>query len=238
MKENKDTNKNSKLNTIKNISILTAVFGALSFYSFNCAPPSFQVADENSLVLSSTTGEIVSGNQSPLLDEKVQAPQALLTFSQIYESMLNLTGQRGTVSNAQLTEFGIRAGAFGVSSELEKVNSPMLLALTSFAGSVCDGLVTREQGLGAAQRLYFGQVNFGGAIGTLTNDAYLDGIAKMMTAFYGRAPSAEESALFTAYRTDFVASIPAANINQAAQTRALVVSSCAAVLSGFDAFTY
>ncbi len=229
--------KQSKLNVIKNVSILTLVFGGLSFYSFNCAPPSFQVADQNSLVLSSTDG-VIAEDFGPLLDEKVTAPQALLTSEQVYESMMNLTGQKATVTNAQLGEFDRRSGAFGVSPELNKVNAPMMIALTSFSGEVCNGLVQREQNLAAAQRQYFQNVNFGMAIAQLNDTNYQDVVSKLTNSFMGRAPSSEEVTLFSTYRTEFIAAIPAANVAQTAQTRALVLSTCAAVLSGFDLYTY
>jgi hypothetical protein len=232
----KENNKQSTLRTIKNLGILTAIFGGLSLYSFNCAPPSFEVADNGSLTLSST-GNTITGN-GPSLDPKVVAPQALLTSEQIYESMMNLTGQKATPTNTQLQEFDRRAGSFGVSPALEKVNAPMMIALTSFSGEVCNGLVAKEQALAAAQRTYFGSVNFGAAVSALDNTSYQDAVSKMINSFIGRAPSSEETALFTTFKTDFIAAIPAANLTQPAQTRALILSSCAAVLSSFDIYTY
>jgi hypothetical protein len=231
-------NQKYRLRIAKNVAILTVVFGGLSFYSFNCAPPAFQVKDEGGqLQLSSQSPEIVTGG-TPLLDKKVEAPQALLTFEQIYESHMNLTGQRGNVSDPLLQEFSRRAGSFGVSPELLKVNSPMLLALTSFSGEVCNGLVQREQGLQADQRSYFGRVNFTTALNQLTNEGYLDSVSKMTSSFLGRAPSSEEIALFTTYRTEYMADLPTANAGQPAQTRNLILSTCAAILSTFDAYTY
>ena len=228
--------KESKLNTLKNLGILTAIFGGLSLYSFNCAPPSFQIADQGSLTLAST-GNIISST-GPSLDTKVVAPQALLTSEQIYESMMNLTGQKQTVTNTQLQEFDRRSGSFGVSPALEKVNAPMMIALTSFSGEVCNGLVTKEQNMAADQRTYFKAVNFNAAVSALNDADYQATVSKMISSFIGRAPSAEETALFATYKTDFIAAIPAANITQTAQTRNLVLSLCSAVLSSFDIYTY
>lgn len=229
--------KNSNLRTIRNLGLLTALFGGLSFYSFNCAPPSFQVAD-GGVTLSSLAPDITGNGDGGTLDASVVAPQALLTTEQIYESMMNITGQKATATNAQLTEFDRRSGSFGVSPELEKMNAPMQIALTSFGGEVCNGLVAREQAAAANARQYTQLVNFGAAIGQLSNDSYLDVVSKMTNSFIGRAPSSEEVTLFTQFRTEFIAAIPAANINQAAQTRALILSTCSALLSTFDAYTY
>jgi hypothetical protein len=158
--------KESKLKTLKNVGLLTIIFGGLSLYSFNCAPPSFQIADEGNMSLSSN-GFFISGSNSSAVDAAIIAPQSLLTSVQIYESMLNLTDQKGTVTNAQLQEFDRRSGSFSVEPSIEKLNAPMMIAMTSFAGEVCNGLVAREQGLMANQRKYFQSVNFGGAISML-----------------------------------------------------------------------
>lgn len=228
--------KESKLRVLKNIGIITAIFGGLSLYSFNCAPPSFKIADQGSLVMAST-GDVITGN-GPLLDTKVVAPQALLTSEQIYESLMNLTGQKESVTNSQLQEFDRRSGSFGVSPELEKVNAPMMIALTSFSGEVCNGLVKKEQDLDAAQRQYFKNINFNAAAGQVTEANYQDAISKMINSFIGRAPSSEEVTLFTQYKTDYMAAIPANQVNQTAQTKSLMLSTCAAILSSFDVYTY
>ena len=86
----------SNLGTIKNLGILTAIFGGLSLYSFNCAPPSFQIADQGSVTLSSVGPDVTGNGNGSTLDPQIVAPQALLTSEQIYESMMNLTGQKAT----------------------------------------------------------------------------------------------------------------------------------------------
>lgn len=221
------------LSTLKNISLITAIFGGLSLYSFNCAPPAFKLANDDSLTLSST-----GINSGLSLDVKIEAPQSLLTSEQVYESNMNLTGQKETVTNAQLQEFTRRSGSFSVSSDLSKINAPMLIALTSFNGEVCNGLVQKEQALAADQRQFFQNVNFGGAIGLLSSADYLAVVSRLSNSFIGRAPSSEEVNLFGQFRTDFIATIPAANVNQTAQTRALILSTCTALMSSFDVYTY
>ncbi len=227
----------SNTSILKNIAFLTVLFGGLSFYSFNCAPASFVVDDSGSLSLSSN-GEIITGDGGPSLDVKVIAPQALLTSEQIYESLLNLTGQKATVTNGQIQEFERRSGSFGVSSQLDKVNAPMMIALTSFSGEICNGLVQREQGQPADQRKFFQGVNFGAAVAMLNETSYQESVSRMANSFLGRSPSSEEVTLFNQFRTEFIAAIPAANIGQNAQTRALVLSTCTALLSSFDVYTY
>lgn len=226
---------NSKLRVLKSLGILIGMFGTLSFYGFNCAPPSFQVMDQSSLSVSNTGDIIPSGGG---VDLKPTLPQALLTAEQVYQSMLNLTEQTTTITGNQVGEFTRREGAFSESSEVNLVNSPMLIAMTSFAGEVCNGLVAREQGQTAAMRKYFQSVNFTGPIANLTADNYSDVVTRMANGFWGRAPSSDELTLFNTFRSDFTAAIPAAQIAQNAQTRALVLSTCTAMLGSFDVFTY
>lgn len=221
------------LRAIKTISTLVAIFGGLSFYSFNCAPPSFVIDDQNSLSLSST-GVI---DDTGLLSTKVSAPQALLTSDQIYESMMNLTGQKATVTAAQLAEYNRRSGSFGAQTNLEKINSPMLFALTSFAGEVCNGLVQMEIS-SASPRRFFQNINFSAGVSQISDSAYQDSVSKMFTNFVGRPASNDEVALFTQYKSDFIAAIASSDLAQAVQTRNLMSSTCAAMLSSFDVYTY
>lgn len=225
---------------LKNAAIVIGLFGTLSFYGFNCAPPSFQVADDSggSLVLSSSGIVPVDDVGTPTLETKTDLPYALLTAEQVFYSMINVTEQPN-FSNAIRDEYTIRSGSLSVDSDLKTVNGPMLLAITSLAGEVCNGLVAREQAItDVNQRKYFGSVNFGQAIANLSTNGYTDVVTKMSNSFLGRAPSSAELEIFNGFRTDFQAAIPAANIGQAAQTRALVLSTCSALLSSMDVFSY
>lgn len=225
---------------LKNAAIVIGLFGTLSFYGFNCAPPSFQVADDGGSLVLSSNGIVpvdeVGG--SPVLEPKTDLPYALLTAEQVFYSMLNVTDQPN-FSNTIRDEYNIRSGSLSVLSDLKTVNGPMLLAITSLAGEVCNGLVAREQAIAdVSQRKFFGSVNFAQAIANLNATGYTDVVTKLSNSFLGRAPSSAELTMFNGYRTDFQAAIPAANIGQAAQTRALVLSTCSALLSSLDVFSY
>lgn len=235
--------RNLKIDTkrnLKNAAIVIGLFGTLSFYGFNCAPPSFQTADDGggSLVLSSNVIVPVDDVGTPTLEVKTDLPYALLTAEQVFYSMLNVTDQQN-FSNAIRDEYAIRSGSLSVISDLKTVNGPMLLAITSLSGEVCNGLVAREQAItDVAQRKFFSSVNFGQAIANLSAAGYTDAVTKMSNSFLGRAPSSAELAMFNSFRTDFQAAIPAANVGQAAQTRALILGTCSALLSSFEVFSY
>ena len=230
------------LKKYKNLIMITAIFGGLSFYTFNCAPPAFQIADEGSLMMSST-GDIIPLD-NPLLDTSVATSQALLTSEQMYETMMTLTDQKATANNRQIQEFEARTGSLSVNPELNKINSPMMIAMASFSGEVCDGLVTREQNLVAANRQYFQSIAFGTNITALTDADYINAVTRLSSAMWGRAPSSEELALFTQFKADYIAAplrtvAPVETAQSVAEkTRGLILATCAAVLSSFDIYTY
>lgn len=222
---------------LKNIGIVVTLFGTLSFYGFNCAPPSFSTSEDGSQSIV-TGGQLDEFDIPVPLDQKTDVPFALLTVEQVFQSIVNLTGQTNYPNNL-VTEFNIRSGAFSVTPDLKFVNSPMLIALTSLSGEACNGLVTAEQAIayngGTNTRRFFNMVDFAATISTFDQARLSDVVSKMSNAFWGRAPSSEELALYTTYRTDFVSTAPA---NTAAQTRALVLSLCTSMLSAMDTFTY
>lgn len=232
---------------LKSLGLVTAIFGVLSLYSFNCAPPSFQVASGDSAVLGST-GVLVpdGGGSTPVDNAPVALSQSLLTSEQIYQSLMGLTEQSAAPSNAQLTEFDIRSGSFSVAPELTWLNGPMLIALTSFSGEVCNGLVSREQAITDVNaRKYFVGMNFGGVVTAYSENDYLAAVTRMTNNFWGRAPSSEEMTAFTSFRTDFIAAQQTAGLTPAdpnrsatQRTRDLALASCTAILSSYDVYTY
>ncbi len=224
---------------IKGLAVVTVLFGFLSFYGFNCAPPSFQTANSYSMTMSSN-GDLVPTEVS---ESTQNLAQALLTTEQVYQSLMNLTGQdeAGVETgqrDQQIAEFDRREGAFSVSPNMNLVNAPMLIALTSFAGETCDGLVAREVAQNAAARRFFGPVNFNSPIANVTDASYNQVVTSLATQVWGRAPSSEEMTFFTGYRTDYITGIPPAMIGQNGFTRSLMITTCTAILSAFDVFTY
>jgi len=224
---------------LKNVSIVAGLFGVLSFYGFNCAPPSFNVANQGANAILSSNGIIpVDDVGGSTLDQKTDLPYALLTSEQVFNSFINLTDQPN-FSNTIMNEYNLRSGTFSVTPDLKFMNAPMLFAITSLAGEVCNGLVAREQAIAdTSQRKFFSNVNFAQAIANLDQESYTSTIGRLANSFWGRAPSSDEIQIFREFRTDFIAAIPANQVNQAAQTRALALSTCTAMLATFDVYTY
>lgn len=217
---------NLKLSTKwKRISMVLAGMIGLSTLSFNCAPSLFQSASYSSgsrLGTFSTFG-------------KVNTPVSLLTGEQIFQSMANVTGQSLAITNNQRNEYNSRFNSFSATDSMGNFNSPMLLAATSLAGEMCNGLVAKEKALAATARRYFQNINFNATPAVNTLDAYLSSIEVLAVSAWGRSLTSEERTAFTEYFAEFKSNIAQMN-NQA--TDNLAITSCAVVLSSFDALIY
>ncbi len=211
----------------RKISVVIVGLIGLSTLSFNCAPSLFQSATYSS-----------NGGSLGLFSNftKVNTAVSLLTGEQVYESMLNVTGQSQAATGGQRTEYMSRLNAFSPIDNLGNINSPLMLAATSLAGEVCNGLVAKEKPMGAASRRYFQNINFAAKPSDNTVDGFLGSMEVLAVSAWGRPMSAEERQIFTDYFAEFIADLT--TTNNAAQTDNLCISACAAVLSSFDSIVY
>lgn len=170
--------------------------------------------------------------------ESKPSGKALLNFEQVYQSMLNLTGQNATATRAQSQAFQAVTGALPEGANLSLVTGSSLLATNSLAGEVCNGLIAREEGQGADQRSFFKAVDFGQTPSALAEADYLSAAGRMAQMFWSRPLDGGETALLKSYRQDFVSGLSGADQKSARQTRNLILSTCAAMLSSFETFTY
>lgn len=204
-------------------ALILAMFG-LATLSFNCAPSLFEAHKHESA--SSVVAHDVFGDQKT-------SPWVLQNTFQVFSSMASLTGQYMGVTAAQLQEYDIRAGALSQTDRLTEINAPLQLAATSLAGEFCNGLITKESAANAVRK-YFTGVNFGTGLASNNATQFATSVDAMARSFWGRNASADELAILNAYYTDFVATAGTAT----AQTKSLYLSTCAAMLSSFDAITY
>ena len=208
------------------ISLLIAAMVGLSTLSFNCAPKLFEGAKlgEGDFSSAGTPGP---GGTEPI----AQSPYALMTSNQLFQSMLNVTDQVGAVTTVQRQEFDARTNTLSDNAQLVTISAPLQMAGTSLAGSVCDGLITKEAALAAGSRKFFPQVDFGQALSAGQSAGFNASVMAMSRSFYGRAPTSDESQILGAYFQDFVTSYGSGGT---ASTRKLYLSVCAAMLSSFD----
>jgi len=162
----------------------------------------------------------------------------LMISDQTFQSMLNVTGQAGAQTNTQVTEFNLRTSSLSDTDSLSMVNAPLMVAATSLAGEVCNGLVAKEKAMAAASRLFFNGVDFTKPVSQNNAQAYSDSASAMAQAFYGRALDPDEQAALSQYYVDFGKGLTGTLATNANQTSVLYITLCAAMLSSFDALTF
>ncbi|MNK85086.1 hypothetical protein D3C87_1049550 [compost metagenome] len=182
---------------------------------------------------SSSLGEVAPETDS----EKLGIPIALLSAEQTLQSMIKVANIN-MASAAILTEYNGRYGALAAGNDLSMANGPLMLGSTSLAGEVCNSLVTTERAAAAADRSFFGQVNFATGINSLDENAYNASIRGLARQFWGRNENLEENTLLKAYKVEFTEALAANARTQAASTVNVMTAVCAAMLSSIDAISY
>lgn len=203
----------------------------------NCARMDFNggSADQSSLG-PSTQGANVSASSSNNSSGSAN-PYALLSAEQTLASMLKVTGIN-TATNAILTEYNLRYGGLAAGSSLDLANSPLMLGSTSLAGEICNTMITKEAGLGAADRTFFGDVNFGMGPVSVSDDAFAKSVRGMARSFWGRNENSSELLLFSDFKKQFIDLLDANARNTGASTTSLWTGVCSAMLSSIDTLSY
>lgn len=193
-----------------------------------------QTFDEGTNLGSSSTPQEPppeTGTQEP-----IDNPYALLSAEQTLASMLKVTNV--TLTPAITTEYNTRYGALAGGNKLTLANSPLMLSATSLAGAVCAALVAQETAQPAADRAFFGGVNFTTPISSLDDAAFVSSVRGMARSFWGRNESSAEFLLFKKFKTDFQNDLTATERTQAVSTTNFLVGLCAAMLSSVDSISY
>jgi hypothetical protein len=215
------------------ILILAGLTGVLSISNFNCAQDQFSVVDTYSAM---PTGQIeVTSNSELEFQNKTE--YSLLAAQQLFSSMLKVTDQV-TPSNAQLTVFNTTVRLLAASQDLDLVNGPMVISTSNLAGSVCDGLLTRESATAAANRKFFPSIDFTRGPASLTSDQFLDAADSMAVSFWGHSLSMQEAQALETFRIEFMGTLSQTETGQGQSTREMILGSCTAMLSSFDFITY
>lgn len=181
----------------------------------------------------------------PSLDEQnavgVSAPFALMTGEQLLKSMNQLAENPETDKNtgggATGSEFRRREGAFAVGYDLKLTTGPMLLGITSLAGTVCNTAIDRERASGAAVKIFSG-VDFSKPSSQMSLDTYKTLVRRMAQKFWGREETTEELNILLDGRADYTRAMNATESATAESTKELVLFTCSAMLSSLDSITF
>jgi hypothetical protein len=211
------------------------IFGLTVIFGQNCARMPFGAKG-------GTEGNI---DQALSLEEQeakgVSVPFALMTGEQVLKSMNALAGNPETNAitggGVTGTEFRRRVGAFAVGYDLKLTTAPMMLGITSLAGTVCNTAIDRERANGAAKVL-FSDVDFTRASSQMSLDSYKAMVRKLAIKFWGREETNEELNILLDGRSEYTSAMTAQEATAVDSTRELALFTCSAMLSSFDAITF
>lgn len=192
----------------------------------NCAP---------SAGFTVISGTVDSSSRGQDLD-KIQLPIALLSADQLYSSMVSVAAV--PLGSQLQAEFNRRYSALAAGNDLILANAPLLLAATSLGGEVCNLLVIQERTLAAAERRVFGSINFSAGPNLVTEEAYKTAVRALARQFWGRNETAEEFGYLQEFKSEFIEALAVADRTKTNFTNSLMQSTCAAMISSFDAITY
>lgn len=204
-------------------STISLVGGILVFMGNGC---SGEFVPKN---LSDTTARAPSSsNEATSDDDYIPGAKtvSLAYANQILEHLTSCSGVQ-TPSDSTLLVYENKRGAISVYGSANTVTSPMMMAVTSVAGEVCNDLINQEI---AAQRI-FKNINLNA--NSMPNQADLkDAISRLAISCWQRQDTdAERATLLQAVDTIAVD----ANQTRATYRSALMV--CTSMLSSLDALT-
>ncbi|MEK7357204.1 MAG: hypothetical protein AAB250_12195 [Bdellovibrionota bacterium] len=221
--------KTNKTKSKTNLQLLLLTTVMLLGYQ-NCGPGIL-----NSSTQSSTDGGAGPGTFTTTGDgvtEIIDSKTVGISYSEnTFSSMQNQTGVTAPSTNTRnaVTAQFTKLPETGRS---DSVTAPMWVSITTVAGELCTDLVTQERGLAAAQRRFYGQINFTTGPESITAGAKDDVIRRLARSFWARNETPQEKALILSALNGQFTSTVAADTNNAA------MFVCTAMLSSLDAHKY
>lgn len=218
-------------NKFKNLTLL-ALSGILVVGFQNCADQK-ELALLNSKVIESSGG----ANSNPSVIGKVQESEGTATINakQTVHSMMSLLGLK--VSDVSLSsvnsEFNFRVDLLAPSNELNFVNSPSIIAMTSLAATLCNQAVAKEK---KGTRDLFKFIDFASGPSSYGQVGALNTYLLMADRFWMRKPTSDEVSLMSSVVEDYYATI--ANKTLAAESEKLALFICTGMLSVPESYIY
>lgn len=193
----------------------------------NCA----QQTDFASLEEVTASGGSLSSESAASLSEKSQSDieESPLDAKQTLESMMSLLNLgRGDINmNEVNSEINYRRNLLVSKSDLNLVNSPSIIAITSLAGVVCKQAVAKEKKMADL----FKFLNFSAGPASYGKLGAINTFVRMADRFWLRKPTTEELALISQAVDEYYATLDAAALANPAETDKLAVFICSGMLA-------
>ncbi len=171
---------------------------------------------------------------------------SVVTARQFYASMLNVTKTSIGSSNVTPAELAALGASISNTGDPNSVNGPMWMAVTSLSGLGCVDVMANEAKLGKAgtPANFAVQVNLWATPPMITDAQLQDSVNRFARAYWGRMPSADESATIIAAMSASFSDIRAPSGAQVAGkpatdpvnegTNRMMYFLCTAMLSSMD----
>jgi hypothetical protein len=214
----------------KNSLQLLALTGMMLLGYQNCGPGVLMSSNQPS---TGSTFTVTGNGTGPTeLTEVVDAKAIGVSHSEnTFTSMLNQTGVAAP-STATRNAVTAQFSKLSETGKADSVTAPMWVSITTVAGELCNDLVAQEQGLTAANRRFYGQVDFTRGPASISAAAKDDMIRRLARSFWGRNESAQEKALIL---SSFNGTFTSATVGD---TLGATMFLCTAMLSSLDAHKY
>ena len=161
---------------------------------------------------------------------------ALLSSDQVLRSMMSVTGT-GPAPNVN-QEYSRQSPVLATDFKLSSVTPPMMIAITNLASAFCINELNIEKALPAAQRRFYGAVDFGQGVGAVTDAIFTQTAGQLAQSFWGRSLSTVETGILLDGRNDFISGFAANDLSSRLNTQNLMVYTCSAMLASFDAISF
>lgn len=157
---------------------------------------------------------------------------AVLHSGQVLKTMMSLTGV-DVPSAATVAMYDLKKTTFSESGRANSMNAPIVMALASVGGEICNDLIVQEKAKPAADRRIYPQVNFGSGPTSFSNAGRADSIRRLARSFWGRNETDTELQILQSALAEAVS----AGGTAARDTEVVALYLCSAMIASLDAFT-
>lgn len=157
---------------------------------------------------------------------------SVLHSGQVLKNMQSLAGVE-IPSGKTLEVFEKKKTSFSEDGRANSLNAPILLAISSLGGEVCNDLIVQENALDRAKRRIFPQIDF--ALNPEQQDAegVKDSVRRMARSFWGRNESDEEMEIILSGLDEMVSY----GTNQPGDTEMAMIYICTSMISSLEAYS-
>ncbi|MBK9039355.1 MAG: hypothetical protein IPL83_09375 [Bdellovibrionales bacterium] len=157
---------------------------------------------------------------------------AVLHSGQVLKNMMSIAGI-DVPSTATVAMYDLKKTTFSENGRANSMNAPIVMALASVGGEVCNDLIVQEKAKPADDRRIYSQVNFGSGPANFSNAGRADSIRRLARSFWGRNETDAELQILQSALAEAVS----AGGTAARDTEIVALYLCSAMIASLDAFT-